>query len=125
MLPEDPLFLAFWEKYPKKRSKGDARRAWAKIAPDEALLTHMLSTIEKMRQCPDWQRDGGQYVPYPASWLNAEGWEDCPLIEKTAAPPRVVTPCSQAGCQDEAAAIWGGLCQRHYMQSKPLKLVSR
>ena len=24
----------------------------------------------------DWIKDGGQFVPYPATWLNAKGWED-------------------------------------------------
>jgi hypothetical protein len=24
----------------------------------------------------DWTKEGGQYIPYPATWLNAKGWED-------------------------------------------------
>ncbi len=36
----------------------------------------MLIAIEKAKQTKDWQKDGGQYIPYPATWLNARGWED-------------------------------------------------
>ena len=25
---------------------------------------------------PEWKKSGGEFIPYPASWLNARGWED-------------------------------------------------
>lgn len=24
----------------------------------------------------DWKKDGGQFIPYPATWINRGGWED-------------------------------------------------
>jgi len=69
-------FDAFWEAYPKKASKGAARKAWMQIQPDSELLTKMLTSLERAKTCHDWTKDGGQYIPYPATWLRAEGWED-------------------------------------------------
>lgn len=70
------LFPRFWECYPKKKSKGDAEKAFAKINPDEQLLAKMIATIERAKTSESWQEDGGKFIPYPASWLNAKGWED-------------------------------------------------
>lgn len=69
-------FETFWTAYPKKRSKGAAEKAWAKIKPNEQLLGEILDALERAKTSADWQKDGGQYIPYPATWLNAKGWED-------------------------------------------------
>jgi len=77
-MPEAELgaFNAFWEAYPKKVSKGAARKAWKQIRPDSELLTKMLASLERAKTCAGWMKEGGQYIPYPATWLRAEGWED-------------------------------------------------
>lgn len=69
-------FNAFWDAYPKKKSKGQAEKAFTKIKPDEQLLAIMLSAIKKAKSTLGWQKDGGKFIPYPATWLNAKGWED-------------------------------------------------
>lgn len=69
-------FDAFWRNYPRRVSKGDAEKAWAKIKPDQALRVRIMRTLNLLKQCEQWTRDNGQFVPYPASWLNAKGWED-------------------------------------------------
>ena len=74
--PQGDLFERFWAAYPKKKSKGQARRAWDKLKPGSTMVDRMLLAIERAKQSEDWQKDGGQYIPYPATWLNAEGWED-------------------------------------------------
>ena len=74
--PQGDLFERFWAAYPKKKSKGQARRAWDKLKPGSTMVDQMLLAIERAKQSEDWQKDGGQYIPYPATWLNAEGWED-------------------------------------------------
>lgn len=77
----DVLFGEFWEAYPKKKSKDQARRAWDKRRPDRALLNAMLSAIAEQRQSRDWQKDAGQFIPYPATWLNSAGWTDSAVAE--------------------------------------------
>ena len=73
---QEQLFDEFWEKYPKKRSKGRAERAWVKIKPDEQLFKAILDGLERAKKSRDWLKNEGQFIPYPATWLNAKGWED-------------------------------------------------
>jgi len=77
---EDPAFSEFWKLYPKKESKGAARRAWNKIkAPCETLEKIKMALVwqKKTRQ---WQDDHGQYIPQPATYLNGCKWDDEPVI---------------------------------------------
>jgi hypothetical protein len=69
-------FDEFWTAYPKKKNKGDAERAWKKLKVDTDLLNVIISAVEGAKQTEDWKKQGGKFIPYPASWLNAKGWED-------------------------------------------------
>lgn len=69
-------FNLFWERYPKKLAKRDAERAFDKINPDEKLFNLILEKLELYKQSEAWLKDGGQFIPYPATWLNGRRWED-------------------------------------------------
>ena len=69
-------FARFWSAYPRKKSKGQAERAFAKLNPNEQLMGLMLSAIERAKTSEPWLEQAGKFIPYPASWLNAKGWED-------------------------------------------------
>ena len=69
-------FEQFWNAYPKRRGKAQAEKAWKKLNPSPELQQHILETVAVQRTADDWQRDGGQFIPYPASWLNGRRWED-------------------------------------------------
>jgi hypothetical protein len=69
-------FGTFWNRYPKKKSKGQAEKVWIKIKPDEQLLVTMIAKIEQAMKSEDWIKKDGQFIPYPATWLNAKGWKD-------------------------------------------------
>jgi len=71
-----PSFDIFYKNYPKKKAKDDAKRAFAKINPSEELLAEMLVAIEKFKKTDDWIKEGGKYIPYPATWLRGKRWED-------------------------------------------------
>ena len=73
-----PGFETFYEAYPKKKGRANALKAWKKLCPDEKTLCEMLRALEWQKKSDDWKRDGGQYIPYPASWLNGRRWEDEP-----------------------------------------------
>ena len=72
---KDAEFEIFWKAYPKKKSKETARKAFDKAIKKTDLQT-MLDAVEKQKTTSDWMDHGGQYVPYPATWLNAGAWED-------------------------------------------------
>jgi hypothetical protein len=67
-------FDTFWKAYPKKLSKGVAEKAWKKVGAE--LLPAILKAIESQKQSEQWKKEGGTYIPYPASWLNGKMWED-------------------------------------------------
>lgn len=69
-------FALFWSAYPRKAAKGDAEKAFNKIKPDDELLKTMIDAIDAQSRSPDWIKDGGQFIPYPATWLNQKRWED-------------------------------------------------
>jgi hypothetical protein len=69
-------FLIFWNIYPKKIGKGQAYRAWKKIKGIAGLLPEILKAVELQSVCPQWKKDGGQFIPNPATWLNGSRWED-------------------------------------------------
>lgn len=91
-------FRRFYSAYPKKRNRAQAEKAFAKLNPDESLLQIMLGAVEVAKRCrDDWRKDGGQFIPYAASWLNARGWEDEPdQVEYSDIELRVVEAYNQA-----------------------------
>lgn len=72
-----PGFCRFWEKYPKKTGKKAAARAWTK-ARDKPDLSDLLDALEKQKKWPQWLREGGRYIPNPATWINQGRWNDEP-----------------------------------------------
>lgn len=69
-------FERFWSAYPRHVGKRSAEKAFAKLRPDEALLDVMLAALARQRQSDQWRRDGGQFIPHAATWLNGRRWED-------------------------------------------------
>lgn len=71
--PKGADFDVFWLNYPKKVGKDAARKAFSRVkVPVETLL----SAIEQQKCSRQWQEDGGQYIPNPATWLNQGRWQD-------------------------------------------------
>ena len=68
-------FARFWNAYPRKVSKEAARRAWAKISPDDALCEKILSAVRTAKE-RDYRFREERYTPHPATWLNSAEWEN-------------------------------------------------
>ena len=66
-------FDQFWESYPKKIGKGAAEKSWKKVAEP---LANILEAIATQKTWPEWVKDGGQFIPHPATWLNQKRWLD-------------------------------------------------
>lgn len=105
-------FLRFWAAYPKKKSKVLAEKAFAKINPNEQLLVAMLAAVERAKTSRDWQKNDGQFIPYPASWLNARRWEDDSTGHQslsawwTDAGFGNPYEAENAGCTERTAYLW-------------------
>lgn len=70
-------FGEFWAAWPRKVARADAQKAWDKINPDEVLQGEILAAIEaNVSSNPQWTKDNGQFIPYPATWLRGRQWED-------------------------------------------------
>lgn len=74
-------FDQWWQAYPLKKDKGVARRAWAKAIKKTDAATLIAAAIQYRN---DPNRDEG-FTKYPASWLNAEAWENGPLPQRSGA----------------------------------------
>jgi uncharacterized protein YdaU (DUF1376 family) len=74
-------FEKFWQAYPNKKSKGQAKRAWQKLHPTEQLLGQILAALDQAKTSDQWAKDNGRFIPHPSTWLNAEGWEDKHEVE--------------------------------------------
>lgn len=66
-------FDEFWSAYPKKVGKGAAESAWKKHKPE---LSVCLAAIASAKASRDWQKENGQYIPNPATWINQKRWAD-------------------------------------------------
>jgi uncharacterized protein YdaU (DUF1376 family) len=70
-------FIQFWEAYPRKSGKKAAFTAWQK-AKDKPDMDAILKAIESQKRSEQWQKDNGQFIPMPATWLNQGRWDDKP-----------------------------------------------
>lgn len=73
---QEERFDEFWKAYPRKSNKGGARKAWKKLSPDKELFAKIMAALEVAKKCEQWTKDRGQFIPYPATWLNQERWDD-------------------------------------------------
>ncbi|MGY2277420.1 helix-turn-helix domain-containing protein [Pseudomonas monsensis] len=78
-------FDQFWKLYPKKKSRKDAAKAWAKLKPNDELRQTLINALGSHCVSEDWAKDGGRYIPNAATWLNGERWHDelAPATGKT------------------------------------------
>jgi hypothetical protein len=72
-------FERFWRTYPKRKGKDAAWRAWQKRDPDDVLTETIIAAVQEQMRDPQWIKEGGQYIPHPATWLNAARWQDEPV----------------------------------------------
>lgn len=68
-------FAEFWKHYPKRIGKGAAYKAW-KDGNCEGISEVVVRAVRE--QNGYLVREGGQFIPNPATWLNQRRWEDEP-----------------------------------------------
>ena len=64
----------FWELYPRKVGKKVARTAWLKLTDKQkvAAMTALPNHLQYWKQ----KETDSEFIPFPATWLNQERFED-------------------------------------------------
>lgn len=76
-------FDDFWQLYPRKTNKAQARKAWAKLKPSEVITADIAFNITERLAAGEWQDK--QFIPHASTYLNNERWED-EVIRKDSRP---------------------------------------
>ena len=98
------LFNKFWLLYPKKVGKGAARRVFLRLEPSEELTLKMIQAVKWQEKTDQWQKDNGQYIPHPSTWLHRESWDD-EMFTKPVYKPKCVCGCGKDG-QLKVSSDW-------------------
>ncbi len=69
----------FWPAYPRKTAKAAALKAMQRRKPDEETRQRMIAAVKRQSQSPQWTKDGGQFIPHAATWINQSRWDDEPI----------------------------------------------
>lgn len=74
-------FETFWAAYPRHVAKDKARTAFKAVPLKE--IPALMESLEKHKRSDQWTKDGGQFIPHPATWLNQKRWQgDAPPTGK-------------------------------------------
>jgi len=76
-------FDVFWSSYPKKTGKDAALKAWKLKKP---RIDDVMFALSWQRNSEQWQKNGGQFIPNPATYINQGRWQDEPVQESEEAP---------------------------------------
>lgn len=74
----DADFERFWSAYGKRGVRKTALAAFrrAEKSPTWPGVDAVCEMVAALRQSQGWTKDGGQYQPHAATWLNQERWAD-------------------------------------------------
>lgn len=103
-----PGFVDFYQPYPRKEARPKAQQAWNKLRPSPETIVKIVADVRKRASSFDWQKEGGRFVPQPATYLNQRRWED-----EITAPPApngthakvIPAPAPNERCVSEADVL--------------------
>jgi Helix-turn-helix domain len=79
----DDGFEEFWNRYPKKVGKTLAHQAWKK---EKVNVDEVLETLKWQIQSEQWNKQSGQFIPNPTTYINQGRWHDEPNAESLGSP---------------------------------------
>ena len=68
-------FDSFWELYPKKIGRDDARRAYMELEAEPEVI---LKSLKIWCGCALWQKEDGRFIPHAEKWLRQRYFEEVP-----------------------------------------------
>ncbi len=72
-------FNTFYAAFPRRQKKADAWKAWQQEGLTGADLPILLGALDWQVRQPGWTKEGGAFIPLPATWLRARQFEDEPF----------------------------------------------
>jgi len=76
-------FDSFWRFYPRKAGKEAARKAWAKLRPDQHIMQMILDNVKERVEKGEWRKDNQSFILHASTYLNQKRWEDEVLDQQT------------------------------------------
>ena len=67
------LFDQFWNVYPRKQNKPDAKKAWRQTINFRPELSTVISAVLDQCKSEQWMQG---YIPHASTWLRGHGWND-------------------------------------------------
>jgi len=85
---DTPGFTLFWAAWPRnvahgysrKGAKQECAKLWAR-GDCEAQAGTICRHVEWLKDSPDWQKEGGMYIPAPAVYLRQMRWDGADIPE--------------------------------------------
>lgn len=74
--PSGYSFDEWWQHYPRKTAKAEARKAWKQVKPSPSLVQIMITDIQHRLDSGHWSLREKKFIPHPATYLRGERWED-------------------------------------------------
>lgn len=74
---EGGAFARFWESWPanaRKVARDQCEAKWAKQGCED-IADRVIASVAAHKASPEWQKDGGAFIPSPLVWLNQARWE--------------------------------------------------
>lgn len=71
-------FARFWQAYPRKDGMDAAACVFQKL---NVSVDVILQALEQQKKQPQWQMEGGRYIPTAAKWLERYPWAQLPGSE--------------------------------------------
>lgn len=72
---KESQFEQFWKEYPKKVDKKGSYRAFIRIEKLDEKFDTIMNALKEQKNSLQWQKENGQYIPNPTTWIHQERWE--------------------------------------------------
>ena len=73
---EEQAFNTFWAAYPKKVNKKGCLTSFKRIKHLKDEMPLIMAALQNFKASKQWQKDNGQYIPNPQTFINQERWKD-------------------------------------------------
>ena len=61
-------------------------KVWNQIRPNPDLTNKIVQGVERWKRSEQWTKDDGRFIPYPATFLRGERWNEYDRAEVIPSP---------------------------------------